>query len=242
MSTPTTPPPAKPAVTNTEEYFNSSRLKVIGMITAATLAVGALGGIAGVVFDPDPVRNQPQLQPESPSGTGGGQAKLLLPAALAADDGQYVALANGVEIFVPTGWRVYFQNDANIGLTDDHGSYGFAYSSAGFDPSTPAAQVVLDRMDDIFPPDHYTQLTVSDFMPWGEPFGTVVSVGYLEYQAIWVDDQGAQPIYGQIYAGVRQDGTALFYEIEHLPPEDFNAAYENLELVGLTFARFGGVS
>jgi hypothetical protein len=212
------------------------------MITAATLAVGALGGIAGVVFDPDPVQNKPQLQPEGPSGTGGGQARLLLPAAPAADDGQYVPLANGVEIFVPTGWRVYFQNDANIAFTDDHGSYGFAYSSGGFDPTTTAGDVVLSRIDDILPPDNYTQRSVSDFMPWGEPFGTVVSVGYLEYQAIWVDNQGSAPIYGQIYGGMRQDGTALFYEIEHLPPEDFNAAYDQLELVGLTFARFGGVS
>ena len=42
-------PPAAPAkqVASSEEYFNSSRLKVIGMITAATVAVGALGGIAG---------------------------------------------------------------------------------------------------------------------------------------------------------------------------------------------------
>jgi hypothetical protein len=36
-----------------EEYFNSSRMKVIGLITAGVVAVGALGGVAGVVFDSD---------------------------------------------------------------------------------------------------------------------------------------------------------------------------------------------
>ena len=64
----------------------------------------------------------------------------------------------------------------------------------------------------------------------------------VEYQAMWVDNQGSAPIYGQIYAGVRQDGTALIFLIEHIPPEGFNAAYENVPLVTNTFGRFGGVS
>ena len=63
MSTPT------PPVKGTEEYFNSGRLRVIAMITAATLAVGALGGIAGVVFDPDPVPKDHVVEP------GGGAAE-----------------------------------------------------------------------------------------------------------------------------------------------------------------------
>ena len=66
MSTPSTPPPVK----SSEEYFNSSRLKVIGLITAATVAVGALGGIAGVAFDPDPVPKDNVIQP---GGDGGLQ-------------------------------------------------------------------------------------------------------------------------------------------------------------------------
>ena len=53
----------------TAEYFNSSRLKVIGMITAATLAVGALGAIAGVAFDPDPVPKDHVVQPGGGRGT-----------------------------------------------------------------------------------------------------------------------------------------------------------------------------
>ena len=81
MST-ATPPPAstpapKPAVTKTEEYFNSSRLKVIGLITAATVAVGALGGIAGVVFDPDPIKNEPTLDPGGSGAVGSAGATRL---------------------------------------------------------------------------------------------------------------------------------------------------------------------
>ena len=36
---------------------------MIGLITAATVAVGALGGIAGVAFDPDPVPKDHVIQP-----------------------------------------------------------------------------------------------------------------------------------------------------------------------------------
>ena len=52
-----------------EEYFNDSKLKVIGLITAATVAVGALGGIAGVVFDPAASSTDNVVQP----GTGGAR-------------------------------------------------------------------------------------------------------------------------------------------------------------------------
>ncbi len=227
---------------STSTYFNRSRLQVIGMITAATVVVGGLGAVAGVAFDTDPVQADP-VPPvsDSASGSGGGQAKLLLAAPAAEGDGTFVPLANGVEIFVPDGWTVYYQDDVNINFTNDQGAFAYSYSGGGFGQAA-AADVVLDNIDAILPPDSYTQRTVSEFAPWGEPFGTVVSVGYMEYQAVWVDNQGSQPIYGQIYAGVREDGTALIYLIEHIPPEGFNAAYENVPLVSNTFARFGGVA
>ena len=68
-TTPSTTPPTTPPVKSSEEYFNSSRLKVIGLITAATVAVGALGGIAGVAFDPDPVPKDNVIQPGGDGGT-----------------------------------------------------------------------------------------------------------------------------------------------------------------------------
>ena len=227
---------------STSAYFNRSRLQVIGLITAATVAVGALGAVAGVAFDTEPVHSDPvPAVSDSTSGTGGGQARLLIAAAPAADDGAFATLDNGVGIFVPTGWEVYHQDAVNINLTDNASAYAYAFSSGGFDQAS-AADVVLDNIDGILPPDAYTERTISDFQPWGEPFGTVVSVGYLEFQAVWADNQGSQPIYGQIYAGVRHDGSALIYLIESIPPENFNASYENVPLVANTFARFGGVS
>ncbi len=224
-------------------YFNRSRLQVIGMITAATMVVGGLGAVAGLAFDADPVEADPAPTVSDGATGSGGQARLLLAAAPADEEGQYIALDNGVEIFVPTGWTVFNQDAANINFTNEAGAYAFAYSGGGFDPQATAADVVLDNIDAILPPDIYTERAVSEFLPWGEPFGTVLSVGYLEYQAVWVDNQGSQPIYGQVYAGMREDGTALIYLIEHLPPEGFNATYENTPpLVGYTFGRFGGVS
>jgi hypothetical protein len=224
----------------TSAYFNRSRLQVIGLITAATIAVGALGGIAGIVFDADPVRSDPvPAVSGGATGSGGGQARLFIAQPAAAPDGKFVKLRNGVRIFVPKGWTVYSKDAANINFTDDNGSYAYAYSGGGFDPSSSAAEVVFDNLDGILPPDSYTDRTVSEFMPWGEPFGTVLSVGWLEYHATWVDSQGSQPIIGQIYAGVRQDGTVLIHLLEHLPPEGFNAAFENVPIVWPTFERFG---
>ena len=68
------PEPTVPPVKSTEEYFNSSRLKVIGMITAATVAVGALGGVAGVVFDEDQVPLTPQVETEGGGLGSAGEA------------------------------------------------------------------------------------------------------------------------------------------------------------------------
>ena len=50
-----------------------------------------------------------------------------------------------------------------------------------------------------------------------EPFGSVVSLAGIEYEALWVDNQGSVSIHGQIYVGVRQDGTVLGILIEHAP-------------------------
>ena len=61
-----------------------------------------------------------------------------------------------------------------------------------------------------------------------EPFGSVVSLAGIEYEALWVDNQGSVSIHGQIYVGVRQDGTVLGILIEHVPAEDFESAFEDM--------------
>ena len=293
MSTPATPPPVK----SSEEYFNSSRLKVIGLITAATVAVGALGGIAGVAFDPDPVPKdnviQPggdggtQLAPQSLGGPGnsaphGGSARSSFTSRVPGSDatsspssvgsvspgtggltdaptdapsdeptpsnggdtceggcGANIA-ATDVDIYVPPNWNVDFTDDNRVFQSDGNGSFSFAFSYAD-DPAAASGDVITQNMDNLLPPENYAQLQTSDVVPL-EPFGSVVSLSAIEYEALWVDNQGSVSIHGQIYVGVRQDGTVLGILIEHVPAEDFESVFEELTpILDNSFGRFGGL-
>ncbi len=294
-TTPQTPAPKQP-VASSDEYFNSSRLKVIGLITAATVAVGALGALAGVVFDPEPVSTEPRLQPGSDSGSlgspgnasprgakapalhgfaaGGAQPRAHAtesPSSVGSispgsggfsssptgepteepsptDDGDTgdsggqgtTISATNVDIYVPDGWQVTYQDDNNVGLADGAGSFAFAFSTT-VDPSTSASDIIAQNMDVFLPQDLYTQLQTSDIVPI-EPFGSVVSVAGLGYQAVWVDNQGSSSLAGEMYVGVRQDGTLLVILIEHMPAEDIDSAYEVMaSVVNESFVRFAGL-
>jgi hypothetical protein len=293
VSTPQTPPPVK----SSEEYFNSNRVRVIGMITAATVAVGALGGLAGVAFDPDPVSKDHVIQPASDSDTrllpqtlGGGagssapikkglRAPYLLRAPSAdgtespgtvgsispgsgltsesataaptpTEDGSPTVpngsggatiAATGVDVYVPPGWSVYDQNDNQVYFSDGDGSYAFAFSGVE-DPTTAAGDVITANLDNLLPPELYTQRRTSDVQTL-TPFGSVVSIAAIEYEALWVDNQGSASIHGQIYVGIRQDGTILGIELEHLPAEEFADAVEAMyPILDNSFGRFAGLS
>jgi hypothetical protein len=305
--TPTTPP-----VKASEEYFNSTRLKVIGLITAATVAVGALGGIAGVAFDPDPVGKDNVVQPggdgtrlapvvdpgspgntspqasrskatlrtfpgsdDSPSSVGSASPSLggatssptdepsdltespiesptespIEPTESPTDNGDngdngdaggVTIPATGVDIYVPSGWHVDFQDDNRVFQSNDSGSYSFAFSFVD-DPSVAAGDVITQNLQNLLPAENYTQLQTSDVVPL-EPFGSVVSLAGIEYEALWVDNQGSISIHGQIYVGVRQDGTVLGILVEHIPAEDFEAAFEGMvPILNNSYGRFGGL-
>jgi hypothetical protein len=286
-------------VKSSEEYFNSTRLRVIGMITAATVAVGALGGIAGVVFDPDPITKdnvvQPggdenaRLAPQSLGGPGnasprGHAARSPFTSRVPSADstaspssvgsvspgtggltggpsvdpteeptpdngggtpceggcGQTIE-ATGVDIYVPPGWAVDFSDENRVFQSDGNGSFSFAFSFVD-DPAAASGDIISQNLENLLPPENYTQLQTSDVVPLS-PFGSVVSLSGIEYEALWVDNQGSVSIHGQIYVGVRQDGTVLGILIEHIPAEDFESAFEDMSpILDNSFNRFGGVS
>ena len=75
-----------------------------------------------------------------------------------------------------------------------------------------------------------------------QPFGSIVSMAGIEYEALWVDNQGSISVHGQIYVGIRQDGTVLGILVEHAPAEEFEAAFEDMvPILENSFSRFGGL-
>jgi hypothetical protein len=288
-------------VKSSEEYFNSSRLKVIGLITAATVAVGALGGIAGVAFDPNPVKKNNVIQPggdggtrlapqslgspgnsaphgkkarspftsrvpgsdatDSPTSVGsvspGSGGFTEAPSESATDTpteqptptdggstceggcGETIEATN-VDIYVPPNWTVDFTDENRVFQSDGNGSFSFAFSYAD-DPTVAAGDVIAQNLENLLPPENYTQQQTSDVVAL-EPFGSVVSLAGIEYEALWVDNQGSVSIHGQIYVGVRQDGTVLGILIEHIPAEDFESVFDQLTpILDNSFGRFGGL-
>ena len=293
--------PAPRPVKSSEEYFNSSRLRVIGLITAATLAVGALGGIAGVVFDPDQVGKDHIVQPGNGAGASTLGPQSLAPLAgvgkaaphargavssytsrlpgsdstaspsvvgsISPSTGGFSDSASptpteepspteevtppsdgsgptiestGVKVYVPPGWHVDFQDENRVFQSNDDGSYSFAFSYAD-DPSTNAGDVITQNLDNMLPTENYTQRQTSNVVQL-DPFGSVVSLAGIEYEALWVDNQGSATIHGQIYVGVRQDGTVLGVLIEHIPADEFESSFPELaQILDGTFNPFGGV-
>ena len=102
--------------------------------------------------------------------------------------------------------------------------------------------MIEQNLEGLLAPDIYTQLRTDgprDF--YDGPYGDVVSSSILDYQALWADPQGSVEIYGQIYAGVREDGAALVVLIEHVPPDDWNETlYPRASIVEQSFLRFAG--
>ncbi|WP_298520841.1 hypothetical protein [uncultured Nocardioides sp.] len=291
MSTSQHPAQSPAPVKSSDDYFNSSRLRVIAMITAATLAVGALGGIAGVAFDPDPVPKDHVIQPGGTArgflGSVGGPGNASprshgaatpfaarLPAADATDSpsplgtigpgdgssqeptdqgdtgdngdsgssggGGTTIEATDVDIFVPNGWDIDFQDENRVFQSNGRNSFSFAFSFVG-DPTLSSGDVITDNLTNILPAENYTQLRTSDVQTL-QPFGSVVSLSGLEYEALWVDNQGSISIHGQIYVAVRQDGTVLGIEVEHAPAEEFTDAFDEMvPILDNSYARFGGL-
>ena len=287
---PAATPAAHPAVTSSGDYFNSSRLKVIGMITAATVAVGALGAIAGVAFDPDPVGKNNVVQPGGdgtqlvPQGSGSvgnsaphGRGPAVSRAVPGADatatpssvgsvspgsgglssspsddstevptpvedggDGKATIEATGVDVFVPEGWHVDFTDETRVFQSDDQNNFSFAFSYVD-EPSVAAGDVITQNIESLLPGENYTQLQTSDVVTL-DPFGSVVSLAGIEYEALWVDNQGSISVHGQIYVGIRQDGTVLGILLEHAPSEEFEAAFEDMvPILDNSYGRFAGL-
>lgn len=235
------------------DYHRHGRRRVIGLVLAGCLLTGGLGAVAGEVFDPP--TQEPKQAAEPSLGlvvTQGDTVSKARPADVVRMDGttedpnltgvEY-DLGYGARIFIPApDWEVYQQADSRLWAMNRKGSFTFAAVGKYADGSVRAGDVISQNLKGLLPPDTYTQLKTDGPRDFSTvPYGSLVSWSILDYQALWADPQGAVEIYGQIYAGVRNDGAALVILIEHVPPDDWNdTAYPRASIVEQSFLRFSG--
>ncbi len=235
------------------DYQRHGRRRVIGLVLAGCVLVGGLGAVAGEVFDP-PAEHPRKARTHPDLGvtvTPGNAAPGARPAGVFRLDGttqdpnltgvEY-DIGYGARIFIPSDWEVTQTADTRIWASNGKGSFAFAAVGKYTDASVRAGDVIEQNLEGLLAPDVYTQLRTDgprDF--YDGPYGDVVSSSILDYQALWADPQGSVEIYGQIYAGVREDGAALVVLIEHVPPDDWNETlYPRASIVEQSFLRFAG--
>jgi len=79
--------------------------------------------------------------------------------------------------------------------------------------ANPATGVLSANLSLLLPPEAYTQLQTTEILDQ-PPFGAVLSLANIAYQALYVDQQGAFPIVGTMWAAVRQDGFVMIIQAE----------------------------
>lgn len=251
---PTWTPPAPGAPTGPPPggNFNSSKGKTIALIVGGVVAIGLLGGIAAIVLgggddqgkvttvspeinntgilNPSPIGSaSPQPDPGLPTPTDPtptAPSPTPEPTPEPPPAGDSVTIGNGVQIFLPDTWQIAGDpGESSVNMSDGNGTYLYALTGTD-NPSTDAGSIISGNLESLLPSSNYSQVKMSDISPL-EPFGSVVSFAVLDYKALWVDSQGSTPLYGQIYAAVRQDGTVLVINPEHSPPDEYEASYSS---------------
>jgi hypothetical protein len=206
------------------------------------------------VLDPTPVSNTDSPSPspspteeptEEPSPTESASPEPTptptpepSPTPEPQPDGDTVTIGEGVQVVVPDGWEVLGQGETDVALADKHDNWVYAVTGT-VKPSAQAANVLRNSIDNVLPPDNYTQREFSDVITL-QPYGSVVSVVAINYTATWVDSQASIPLFGTMFAAVRQDGTALIMTGEHSPPDEYADNVERLAaVIDTTLGAFG---
>lgn len=239
------------------ELHRHGRRRVIGLVLAGCVLTGGLGAVAGEVFDPPPTAD-PKVSPTPQLGVVATPGRAVSKARAAGTafrldgttqdpnlTGTTYDIGYDALIFIPSDWQVYQKYDTRLWAMNGKGSFAFAAVGTFNDGSVRAGSVIQQNLEGLLPPDTYTQLRTADLDTdvWTVPYGDVVDVAELSYEALWADQQGSVLIHGQIYAGVRKDGAVLIVLIEHVPPEDWAATmYPRASVVEQSFLRFAHLS
>jgi hypothetical protein len=174
---------------------------------------------------PSPSPTTPASEPPSPAPTEPAPVPVPVPDPASGD---VVTLgATGVQVPVPSGFQVVGDvlDDAVL-LKDEQGNFVYSITGYAADAATDAGEIINGQLERLLPPDRYSQVEFSEFGAL-EPFGSVVSLSVIEYRGLWSDPQGSVPVYGQIYAAVRQDSTVLIVNPENSSQETLNGSIDS---------------
>jgi hypothetical protein len=234
------------------DHHRHGRRRVIGLVLAGSVVAGGLGAVAGEVFDPAPTKDTkvsetPSLGVVATPGRAISKARpadtLRLDGTTQDPDltGTTYDIGYDALIFIPSDWEVYQKFDTRLWAMNGKGSFAFAAVGKYNDASVRAGDVIQQNLEGLLPPDTYTQLQTADIDndAWTMPYGDVIDLAELSYEALWADQQGSVLLHGQIYAGVRKDGAVLIVLIEHVPPQDWaDTLYPRASVVEQSFLRF----
>ena len=123
-------------------------------------------------------------------------------------------------------------------MLEHAGTYVFAATGVA-DPSSEASALMQELAPDLLPASTYTQFESSEITPV-EPSGSLVSLAFVDYVAVYVDAQSSSRIYGRP-TGICGYGVVLAMTIESSPPKAFNNEQpEWTTIPGLTRRRSPG--
>lgn len=189
------------------------------------------GGESALVLDPTP-EEPPEEAPQDT--TNGDQVSQNLA----------VPISDTVLVLKPAGWDVKALEPGYAYMVDTQGDNFSNAQLTGADPSTAATAVLGEVLPKWFNPDTTSNLqsTQIEEMQVG---GTVVSAAKVQTKVTVTTQRGAIDIMGMMLAMIRQDGTVLIIDGQHVPAEtiqDESAGPRIIDLLNGNIDMFNGTT
>lgn len=238
-----------------------SVVSVIAMVAVGAVAAAAIAA-AGVAFagdqaDLDDIPGDQLGVERAPSG-GGQSAPALDPSPAptpqegpedTTDGGQVdqtlaVPISDTVLILKPAGWDVKALEPGNAFLADTVDQNFSSAQLFGADPAAPAAGVLGEVLPQWFNSDAVSNLQTTQIEEM-QVGGSVVSAAKVQVKWTVTNQRGSFEVMGMMLAMIRQDGTVLVVDGQHIPAgtiQDDSAGGRIVELLNGNIDLFNGTT
>jgi hypothetical protein len=203
--------------------------------------VGSDAGASAVLDEPAATARSGGAEKEAAETGAAVTARGLATDELTPDNSGAgtATLEPGVDVHVPDGWTVVGQSETDL-LQTNGSTWVYAVTGTA-NPAGEASAAIQELAPDLLPTSTYTQFENGEITPV-QPDGSIVSMAFIDYVAVYVDAQSSAPIYGRLIVAIRQDGVLLAMTIESSPAEAFNDDQPPWSPIpGATFGAFAGV-